>query len=283
MPFCVNCGAQLGDQASFCASCGRQVAGAATRAPAIEPLDYTIQGDNLQVARVRLKPGQEIYAEAGKMVYKTANVEWETRMSGATLGEKLLGALKRTITGESLFLTYFRTNGPGEVGFAGSYPGRIQAFDLAAGQSILAQRDAFLFAQTSVQFNVAFVKKLGTGFFGGEGFILEKLTGPGTVFIHAGGDFVEFPLNAGEALQVDAGCIVAFDESVDYDIQFVGGIKTALFGGEGLFLASMTGPGRLLVQSMTINKLRRELAPGKTSADEHSPLTAITDIFTSED
>ncbi len=283
MPFCVSCGAQLGEQAKFCGGCGRPVSSSGAAAVAIEPLDYTIQGDNLQVARVRLKPGQEVYAEAGKMVYKTASVQWETRMSGETLGDKLLGALRRTITGESLFLTYFRSNGPGEVGFAGSYPGRIQAFDLAAGQSIMAQRDAFLFAQTNVQFNVAFVKKLGVGFFGGEGFILEKLTGPGTVFIHAGGDFVEFKLNAGEVMQVDAGCIVAFDESVDYDIEYVGGIKSALFGGEGLFLASMTGPGRLIVQSMTINKLRRELAPAKTSSDEHNPLSAITGILTSED
>jgi uncharacterized protein (TIGR00266 family) len=282
MPFCVNCGTQLGDQAKFCVNCGKAVAGAPP-VPTAEPLDYTIQGDNLQVARIRLKPGQEIYAEAGKMVYKTANVQWETQMSGATLGEKLLGAIRRTVTGESLFLTYFRSDGPGEVGFAGSYPGRIQAFDLAAGQSILAQRDTFLFAQTSVQFNVAFVKKLGAGFFGGEGFILEKLTGPGTVFIHAGGDCVEFQLNAGEALQVDAGSVVAFDESVDYDIQFVGAVKTALFGGEGLFLASMTGPGRVLVQSMTINKLRRELAPGRAGGDEHSPLSAITGVSTSED
>jgi len=286
MPFCVKCGAQLGDQARFCASCGSPAAGAGD-APAaqvvVEPLEYEIQGDNLQVARIYLKPDQEIYAEAGKMVYKTANVSWETRMSGKTLGEKLLGALRRTITGESLFLTYFRSDGPGELGFAGSYPGKIQLFDLAEGQSIMAQRDAFLFAQTSVQFNIAFVKKLGAGFFGGEGFILEKLTGPGAVFIHAGGDFVEFQLAEGEVLHVDAGNIVAFDESVDYDIEFVGGIKTALFGGEGLFLAKMTGPGRLIVQSMTINKLRRELAPGKTSADEHSPLTALSDIFASED
>jgi len=259
------------------------VGGAAPAAPVVEPLEYEIQGDNLQVARVYLKPEQEIYAEAGKMVYKTANVSWETRMSGATLGEKLLGALRRTITGESLFLTYFRSDGEGEVGFAGSYPGKIQLFDLAEGQSIMAQRDAFLFAQTSVQFNIAFVKKLGAGFFGGEGFVLEKLTGPGAVFIHAGGDFVEFQLAEGEVLHVDAGNIVAFDESVDYDIEFVGGIKTALFGGEGLFLARMTGPGRLIVQSMTINKLRRELAPGKTSADEHNPLNALSDIFTSED
>ncbi len=257
--------------------------GAPAGAPAIDPLDYTIQGDNLQVARVRLRSGQEVYAEAGKMVYKTGNVAWETRMSGNTLGEKLLGALRRTVTGESLFLTYFRANGPGEVGFAGNYPGRIQAFDLAAGQSIMAQRDAFLFAQPSVTLYVALVKKLGAGFFGGEGFILEKLTGPGTVFIHAGGDFIEFALKAGESLQVDTGCIVAFDESVDYDIQFVGGIKTALFGGEGLFLATMTGPGRVIVQSMTINKLRRELAPTKSGGDEHSPLGALGNILGSED
>ena len=246
-------------------------------------LDYTIQGDNLQVVRIRLRAGQEVYAEAGKMVYKTANVDWETRMSGATLGDKLLGAPRRTITGESLFLTYFRANAGGEVGFAGNYPGRIQAFDLAPGQSILAQRDAFLFAETTVQFNVALVRKLGAGFFGGEGFILEKLSGPGTVFIHAGGDFVEFNLAPSEILQVDTGCIVAFDESVDYDIQLAGGIKTALFGGEGFFLATMTGPGRVIVQSMTINKLRRELAPWRKGGDEHSPLGALTGIFDSED
>jgi len=287
MPFCVNCGGQLSDEARFCGNCGTPVgsASAAVSAPAaaIEPLDYTIQGDNLQFARVRLKSGQQVYAEAGKMIYKTANVQWETRMSGETLGEKLLGALRRTITGESLFLTFFRAEGAGEVGFAGSYPGKIQAFDLAAGQSIMAQRDAFLFAQPSVQFNIAWVKKLGAGFFGGEGFILEKLSGPGTVFIHAGGDFVEFNLGAGETMHIDAGCIVAFDESMNYDIQFVGGIKTALFGGEGLFLATMTGPGRVIVQSMTINKLRRELAPAKPSADEHNPLSALSSIFESED
>ncbi|MDQ6707328.1 MAG: AIM24 family protein, partial [Acidobacteriota bacterium] len=142
-------------------------------------------------------------------------------------------------------------------------------------QSVLAQRDAFLFAQPTVQLNVAFVKKLGAGFFGGEGFILEKLTGPGLVFIHAGGDFVEFNLAAGESLQVDTGCIVAFDESVDYDIQFVGGIRRAMFGGEGVFLATVTGPGRVIIQSMTIEKMRRELAPSRHGGDEHSPLGAL--------
>jgi len=285
MAFCTNCGTQLSEGARFCYNCGRPLstATATAPAPAPEPLDYTIQGGNLQVARVRLKPGQELYAEAGKMVYKTANVEWETRMAGANLGEKLMGALRRTVTGESLFVTYFRSESPGEVGFAGSYPGRIQVFTLKPGQTILAQRDAFLFAETSVGFNVAFVKRLGTGFFGGEGFILEQFTGPGAVFIHAGGDFVEFDLQAGQTLQVDTGCIVAFDVSVGYDIQLVGGIKTALFGGEGLFLATLTGPGHVLIQSMTLEKMRRELGSMRTGGDEHGPLRSITGMLGPED
>jgi uncharacterized protein (TIGR00266 family) len=279
------------DTANFCGSCGNAIN--ATNAPAgivpgpqstPEALDYSIVGDNLQIARVRLKSGQQVYAEAGKMVYKTPNVAWDTRMTGQTMSEKLLGALRRTITGESLFVTYFHANGAGEVGFAGSYPGRIQAFELAAGQSIFAQRDAFLFAQPTVQLTVAFVKKLGAGFFGGEGFILERLAGPGLVFIHAGGDFVDFTLAPGEALQVETGCIVAFDETVNYDIQFVGGIKTAIFGGEGLFLATLTGPGRVVLQSMTLQKMRRELAPNRRGGDEHGPLGALSGVFgTSED
>lgn len=277
------------DNARFCAACGKalEAAGAAGVIPAapvvLEALDYTIQGDNLQVARVRLKPGQEIYAEAGKMLYKTPNVSWETRMSGETLGQKIWGAVKRKLMGESLFMTYFRASSAGEVGFAGNYPGRIQVFELAAGQSVLVQRDSFLFAQITVQLNIALVKKLGAGFFGGEGFILEKLTGPGTVFIHGGGDFVEFTLAPGEVLQVDTGCIVAFDESVNYDIQFVGGIKTAIFGGEGIFLATLQGPGRVIVQSMTIEKMRRELMPMKTGGDERGPLEALGGIFSTED
>ena len=298
MAFCTNCGNKTPDDARFCASCGAQIGvaaagmGGSTATYATgygspqpsTPLDYTIQGDNLQVARVRLKAGQEIYAEAGKMLYKTPNVQWETRMQGNSLGQKIWGALKRKLMGESLFMTYFRALADGEVGFAGSYPGRIQSFDLPAGQSVLVQRDSFLFAQTTVQLNVALVKRLGAGFFGGEGFILEKLTGPGSVFIHGGGDFVEFTLRPGEVLQVDTGCIVAFDESVQYDIQFVGGIKTAIFGGEGLFLATMTGPGRVIVQSMTLEKLRRELAPtAGEGGDEKSPLGSLTNIFGSED
>jgi uncharacterized protein (TIGR00266 family) len=249
-----------------------------------QPLDYTIHGDNLQVARVRLKAGQEVYAEAGKMLYKTPSVQWETKMQGDSLGAKIWGAVKRKLMGESLFMTYFRALSDGEVGFAGNYPGRIQAFDLAPGQTVMVQRDSFLFAQTSVQLNIALVKKIGAGFFGGEGFILQKLTGPGSVFIHGGGDFVEFTLRPGEALQVDTGCVVGFDESVAYDIQFVGGIKTAIFGGEGLFLTTLTGPGRVIVQSMTLEKMRRELTPASAQGgDERGPLGALGNIFGSED
>lgn len=261
-----------------------QGGGWGSAASAVTPLDYDIQGDNLQVARVRLKAGQEVYAEAGKMLYKTPSVQWETRMQGDSLGQKIWGAVKRKLMGESLFMTYFRASMDGEVGFAGNYPGRIQAFNLVAGQSVLVQRDSFLFAQTSVSLNIALVKRLGAGFLGGEGFILEKLTGPGSVFIHGGGDFIEFSLRPGEVLQVDTGCIVGFDESVGYDIQFVGGIKTAIFGGEGLFLATMTGPGRVIVQSMTLEKLRRELAPTRTGGgDEKTPLGALGNVFGSDD
>jgi uncharacterized protein (TIGR00266 family) len=283
MAFCVTCGSQLPDSGRFCINCGSPTSAGGTPPPVPQALEYTIQGDNLQVIRISLKPGQELYAEAGKMVYKQPQVAWETRMSGETLGEKLLGALKRKLMGESLFLTYFRASMPGEVGFAGSYPGRVQAFDLKPGQNIFVQRDAFVVAQSSVQLNIALVKRLGAGFFGGEGFILERLTGPGTVFIHAGGDFVEFKLGAGETLQIDTGCIVAFDETVDYDIQLAGGIRTALFGGEGLFLATLTGPGRVIVQSLTLQKLRRELAPYRTGGDEHKGLDIISGIFSSDD
>jgi uncharacterized protein (TIGR00266 family) len=284
MAYCTSCGAQNPDTARFCIACGKPLTAASAPPSTPAPLDYDIYGDNLQVARLRLQPGQELFAEAGKMLYKHPSIEWDTRMSGDTLGEKLWGALKRKAMGESLFLTYFHANAPGEVGFAGDYPGRIQAFALAEGQTILVQRDSFLCAQSTVTLNIAFTKRLGTGLFGGEGFILERLTGPGIAFIHAGGDHIEFLLGPGEVLQVDTGCIVAFDEGVDYDIQYVGGIKRAIFGGEGLFLATLTGPGKVIVQSMTLEKMRRQFAtPSAGGGDERSGLGAITNILGSDD
>src|SRR5579884_2886783 len=176
MAFCTNCGAALAEGARFCTNCGTPVANAGA-APVAAPvtipapppspppvmvpkLEYAVQGSNLQIARVRLKPAQEIYAEAGKMIYKTANVSWQTRMAGQTIGEKIWGAVKRRLMGESLFLTYFQAaSSDGEVGFAGSYPGKIQVFDLSAGQSVMVQRDSFLFAQSTVTLDIALVKR----------------------------------------------------------------------------------------------------------------------------
>ncbi len=283
MLFCTNCGAQLGDNAKFCPNCG-QPAGAPGAgsyvAPAqpVTPLKYDIEGHNLQIARVHLEQGQEIYAEAGKMIYKSVNVDWTTRMAGQSVGQKILGALKRKLMGESLFFTYFRAaNAGGEVGFAGHYPGKIQVFELAAGQTMMVQRDGFLFAQNSVTLDIAMVRRLGAGLLGGEGFILQKLTGPGAVFVHAGGDHVDFNLAPGETLQVQTGHLVAFEPTVNYDVQMVGNIRTAIFGGEGLFLTTLTGPGRVLLQSMTLERLRHELSPSEHShsGDERNPLSAI--------
>ncbi len=238
-------------------------------------MEYRIEGDNLQIVRVTLRPGEEIYAEAGKMVYKTFNISMETKMAGESLGGKLLGALKRKVAGESFFTTHFTSSeGIGEVGFAGDFPGRLEAIDVSGGKNFLAQRDAFICAQQSVEFSIAFQKRIGAGLFGGEGFILEKFSGDGIVFIHAGGDFVTFELKEGQGIQVDTGCIVGFEETVDYDVEFVGGIKTALFGGEGLFLTTLKGPGRVILQTMTLSKLRRELGAmsGRSGGEHHADI-----------
>src|SRR3954447_7486713 len=286
MAFCTNCGTQQSDTSRFCQNCGSQTgapaaSGAAAYVPPVisaEPLKYDIEGHNLQIARVHLSPGQEIYAEAGKMIYKSANVEWATRMSGQSWGDKIIGAIKRKLMGESLFFTYFHsTMGTGQVGFAGHYPGKIQVFDLAAGQTMMVQRDGFLFAEGSVTLDIAMVRRLGAGLLGGEGFILQKLTGPGLVFVHAGGDHVDFTLGPGEVLQVQTGHLVAFEPTINYDVQLVGSIRTAIFGGEGLFLTTLTGPGRVILQSMTLERLRHELSPQehRHNGNERNPIGAI--------
>ena len=284
MAFCTNCGTQVVGETKFCPNCGQpagtgNTGNAYTPAAAVAtPLKYDIEGHNLQIARVHLDPGQEIYAEAGKMVYKSANVDWVTRMTGQSFSQKIIGAIKRKLMGESLFFTYFRAaNVVGEVGFAGHYPGKIQVFELAAGQVMMVQRDGFLFAQSSVSLDIAMVRRLGAGLLGGEGFILQKLTGPGAVFVHAGGDHVDFTLAPGETLQVQTGHLVAFEPTVNYDVQLVGSIRTAIFGGEGLFLTTLTGPGRVILQSMTLERLRHELAPEehRHNGEERNPLGAI--------
>ena len=230
---------------------------------------YRIQGDNLEMLTVKVgfKP---VFSEAGKMVYMRGNVTMETRMSSSKdkgfLG-KLLDAGKRLLAGESLFLTYFEGNG--EVGFAGDFPGRILPVGLE-GEAILAQKDAFLAAIGDVEISIALQKRIGGTLFGGEGFIVEKISGRGVVFLHAGGDLISFELAPGETIRVDTGCSVAWDESVTYDVQFVGGIKTSIFGGEGLFLNTLTGPGTVVIQTMPLSKLRRQLqASGSREASEN--------------
>jgi uncharacterized protein (TIGR00266 family) len=243
-------------------------------------MEYKIHGDNLQFVEINLGRGEEIYAEAGKMFFKTPNVKMESKAMGEGIGGKILGAIKRKIAGESLFTTHFSLIGgdKGTVAFCGDFPGRIEAIDVSK-QAFLAQKDAFLCAEKTVDFSIAFQKKIGAGLFGGEGFILEKFSGTGKVFIHAGGDFFVKDLAPGEKLQVDTGSVVGFEESVNYNIEFVGGIMTALFGGEGLFLTTLTGPGKVILQSMTLSKLRREIGVYGVEGREGGKTSAIDAVF----
>ena len=219
-------------------------------------MKYEITGDNLQIVTIHLREGEMVYAEAGAMNHISANMRMEAKMKGG-----LLGGIKRKFSGESLFLTEFTTTGSsGYVAFAGNVPGRIKPIELH-GTEFLAQKDAFLCAESSVNMDIAFTKKLGAGFFGGEGFILERFSGDGTAFIHACGDFVEMDLAEGETVKVDTGSVVGFDATVGYDITRAGGIKTSLFGGEGLFLTALTGPGHIIIQSMNIANLASALRP----------------------
>ena len=225
-------------------------------------IDYQIYGDDLQLVEVELDPGEGVRAEVGTMTYMEDGIEMQTGTGGG-----LFAGFKRMVTGESFFITTFMNSArvKSHVAFAAPYPGKIVAFDLDSfnGQ-VLCQRDSFLCAAQGTEIEVAFTKKLGAGFFGGEGFILQRLTGDGMVFVHAGGTVIEKDLVAGETLRVDTGCIVAFATSVDYDIQFIGGFKNAIFGGEGLFLAKMTGPGKVYLQSLPFSRLVDRIKRGIT-------------------
>jgi len=217
---------------------------------------YEIVGDNLQMVVVHLSAGEMVYGEAGAMVYMSENMEMNARARGG-----FLKGLKRKLAGETFFLTEFTPRvGEGFVAFAGNAPGRIKAIELK-GEEFIAQKDAFLCAQEGVDLDIAFTKKLRAGIFGGEGFILERLSGKGTAFIHACGDFVEMELAPGEIVKVDTGSVVGFDASVEYDIALAGNVKSMLFGGEGIFLTTLRGPGRVLLQSMTLANLAAALRP----------------------
>jgi len=216
-------------------------------------IDYKIYGDDMQIVEVELDPGEGVRAEAGAMMYMEDGIEMQTSTGGG-----LFKGFKRMLTGESFFITTFLYNGRGKghVAFGAPYPGKIIPLDLGAlGGKFLCQKDSFLCAARGVEIEVAFTKRIGAGLFGGEGFILQRLEGKGLAFVHAGGTIIEKHLQEGEVLRVDTGCLVAFSPTIDYDIQFIGGFKNALFGGEGIFLARLTGPGLLYLQSLPFSRL----------------------------
>jgi len=216
-------------------------------------IDHKIYGDDMQLVEVELDPGEGVRAEAGAMAYMEEGIAMQTSTGGG-----VFKGFKRMITGESFFITTFLCSGDkkSRVAFGAPYPGKIIPLQMSdLGGQFLCQKDSFLCAARGIEIEVAFTKKIGAGLFGGEGFILQKLTGDGMAFVHAGGTIIEKRLEPGEVLRVDTGCLVAFAPSVDYDIQFVGGFKNALFGGEGLFLAKMTGPGTVYLQSLPFSRL----------------------------
>jgi uncharacterized protein (TIGR00266 family) len=254
--------------AAFLTGGGSATAGATP--PPIVPgrqaheIDFKILGSEMQFVEVELDPGESAVAEAGSMMYMTPGIEMETVFGDGSATQRsgvmgaLLGAGKRLITGESLFMTVFtnQAGGKQQVAFAAPYPGKILAMDLKQlGGHLVCQKDSFLCAARGVSIGIAFQRKIGVGLFGGEGFIMQKLEGDGLCFMHAGGTVHPVDLRAGETLRVDTGCLVALQPSVNYDIQFVGKIKTALFGGEGLFFATLSGPGRVWLQSLPFSRM----------------------------
>jgi len=234
---------------------------------AMDVIDYDIFGDDMQYVEIELDPGEAAVGEAGMMMFMQDGIEMETVFGDGSAAQsgligKLMGAGKRLLTGESLFTTIYsnQANVKRRVAFAAPYPGKIVPIDLAQiGGTLICQKDSFLCAAKGVSLGIALQQRLGAGFFGGEGFILQKLEGDGMVFFHAGGTLAEKTLAPGETLRVDTGCVAALQPSVDFDIQYVGKIKTALFGGEGLFYAKLTGPGKVWLQTLPFSRLANRI------------------------
>jgi uncharacterized protein (TIGR00266 family) len=228
-----------------------------------DQIDYKLIGDDLQGVVVTLDPEEAVVAEAGAMMYMQDGIRMittldQTGRGRSSLVDRLMSAGRRVLSGDSLFVTIFlnETSVRRDVAFASPFPGKIQPIELSQwGGTMVAQKDAFLCGARGLDISIAFAKRIGAGFFGGEGFILQKLSGDGLIFLHASGTLTEMTLAAGEILRVDTGCLVAFQPSVDYDIQMVPGVKTALFGGEGLFFARLTGPGRVILQTLPFSRL----------------------------
>lgn len=248
-----------------------------------DQVEYLVFGKEMQYVEIELDPDESVVAEAGAMMYKDVSVAMETVFGdGAAKNDgffgKLMGAGRRLLTGESLFMTVFthRGNGKAKVAFAAPYPGNIIPVDLREHSgSIICQKDSFLCAARGVSIGIHFQRKILTGLFGGEGFIMQKMEGDGMVFMHAGGTILERYLEPGEVLHVDTGCVVGFEAGVDFDIQQAGGIKTALFGGEGLFFAVLRGPGKVWLQSLPFSRLAGRMlaaAPQRGGSREQGTL-----------
>jgi len=244
-------------------------------------IDYEIKGESIQVVEVELDPQETVIAEAGAMLYMDDGISFETKMGDGSdpkqgLFGKLLSAGSRILTGESIFMTHFTNNGAGKkrVSFSAPYPGTVIPIDLSTSQNneLIVQKDGFLCAALGTKLSITFNKRLGSGLVGGEGFILQKLQGDGNAFVHAGGTVIEKELN-NEILRVDTGCVVAFESSIDFNVESAGGLRSMIFGGEGIFLATLRGTGKVWLQSMPIRKLVQALAPyGKNKRKESSSL-----------
>jgi uncharacterized protein (TIGR00266 family) len=255
-------------------------------------IDYRIYGEEMQYVEIELDPNEAVVAESGSFMMMDDGIKMDTIFGDGSKKDKgflgkILGAGKRILTGESLFMTAFYNDltGKRNVSFASPYPGKIIPIDLNEfGGKFICQKDAFLCAAKGVSVGIEFSKKLGRGLFGGEGFIMQKLEGDGMAFVHAGGTMAEKTLQAGETLRVDTGCLVGFTQGVDYDIEFVGGIKNSIFGGEGLFFARLQGPGKVYIQSLPFSRLAGRVlasAPrsGGSSKGEGSILGGLGDLL----
>jgi uncharacterized protein (TIGR00266 family) len=285
---CTTCDAEIAATARFCTNCGTPVAtpdtasaaGAASQTMADvydnrpgeridlpEPtivgsgqggsgLRYKIIGTTMQAVVLELPQGQHVFSERGGMSWMSANVQMQTNMEGG-----LGGAFKRMFSGESLFMVDFQsTGGTAVIGFSAEFPGKIVPLNLGAGQQMICQKDAFMCAERSVQLDIHFRRKLGAGFFGGEGFIMQRLTGPGLAFVELDGEIVEYTLEANQVLKVDTGHVAMYEPTVGFDIEMVRGFKNILFGGEGLFLTTLRGPGRVWLQTMPAMNLAKKIA-----------------------
>lgn len=293
---CPNCGANVPANGRFCSTCGAAVPaqpGGSTgptvnlssdsamytqregqRLDLPDPkvaltgegrsgIDYQIVGSVLQAVILQIEPGQQIYSETGGMAWMSGNVTMNTNAGGGGggLGGMLGGMVKRAVSGESLFIVdYSVSGGRGLIAFASEFPGKIVPLNLAAGQQMICQRDSFMVAEKSVSLDMHFRRKLGSGLFGGEGFVLQKLTGPGLAFVELDGEVVEYTLEPGQVLKVDTGHVAMFEPTVQFDVEMMRGFKNILFGGEGLFLATLRGPGRVWLQTMPLVNVAKKIA-----------------------